>query len=844
MKKKLSGKGGINRFFRGERNREQNPKSDVRDVQNKFKYFLNILESNNLSLKIISDMEEKSQGEYIFDRNYIDVSVESIRKCVDTIIDNLTYMGGEKYSELRDKYEEIDEELRRLMHDDRTIAEDDYVYPISKLRKEDDDKAGAKMARLGELRSGLGLRAPDGFAITAWAYKRFIDYNNLHEKIASNISAINYNDYNDLKASSKKIQQMISESEMPEDLALEIISSYRENCGRGKMVAVRSSAIGEDAELSFAGQYSTYLNVKEDEIIDRYKDVISSKFSPRAIYYFLSHKINEADLAMSVGCLNMIDAAVSGVVYTRNPVAPDSDYMIVNSIYGLCKYLVDGTVEPDVFEASRRDLKVVGRYVSTKRHALILDSEGGVRRVEIDAQKASSPALSDEQIKILCQRALAIEEHYGAPVDIEWSFDADGELYFLQARPLSLIKNARKTECKDVGNMKKIIENGLTGCPGAGAGRIYRVKDLDDIVNIPTGAVVVARRPMPELITALGKISAVVLQIGATASHMVTIAREYRVPTLAGVRDIDKLEDGAPVTVDATHGVIYEGISEKLVEWLRPDFDFFENEPLFLFLRKILEKISPLNLIEPDKEKFLISRAKTFHDITRYAHQKSMEEMFLSAASISDEKSNLRLKTKMPLIIDIFRLDRNFTKKCGSTVSEDNIDSRPMQAFWDGALEEGWPRLMSKPPVVAATGVSTNAEKRYSQRSFAILSRDFMILSLKMGYHFSTVEAMCKSEPSKNYIKMQFKDGGSSYDRRVRRIRLIAETLKKIGFKNSSKGDFLDSEISYLPEEYILQKLRLLGRLAMMTKQLDMALSNDSVTGFYIRDFSRKLGIE
>jgi pyruvate,water dikinase len=119
-----------------------------------------------------------------------------------------------------------------------------------------------------------------------------------------------------------------------------------------------------------------------------------------------------------------------------------------------------------------------------------------------------------------------------------------------------------------------------------------------------------------------------------------------------------------------------------------------------------------------------------------------------------------------------------------------------------------------------------------------------MLLSLKLGYHFTTFESMCTSEPSKNYIRMQFKGGGASADRRVRRIGLITDLLSRIGFEHASRGDFLDTSISYADESAIVARLGLLGRITMLTKQLDMALANDSVARWYAEDFARKLGLE
>jgi pyruvate,water dikinase len=169
-----------------------------------------------------------------------------------------------------------------------------------------------------------------------------------------------------------------------------------------------------------------------------------------------------------------------------------------------------------------------------------------------------------------------------------------------------------------------------------------------------------------------------------------------------------------------------------------------------------------------------------------------------------------------------------------------------MQAFWSGVREQGWPI----PPAdlkgfasVVSRHVTVGEGAYFSENSYAILSREYMMASLRMGYHFTTVESMSSEDCSKNFICLQFKQGGASYDRRIRRLRLITGILSTLGFENASKGDFLDSRIAYMESKDILYRLRIIGRLTMMTKQLDMALSNDAVTDWYMNDFKKKLGL-
>ena len=210
----------------------------------------------------------------------------------------------------------------------------------------------------------------------------------------------------------------------------------------------------------------------------------------------------------------------------------------------------------------------------------------------------------------------------------------------------------------------------------------------------------------------------------------------------------------------------------------------------------------------------------------------------------------LLLGTPIPLEVRLIDMDGPAAEQDGRrTVAVDDLRSVPLKAFWKGVEEEGWPAHarpvnLSGFVSVVTTQMGTGSRQDFAETSFALLSAQYMLLSLHLGYHFTTFESLCTPEPSKNYIRMQFKGGGASADRRARRIRLVMDLLSRMGFEHASRGDFLDSSLSYVDEATIADRLRLLGRLTMLTKQLDMALSNDRITEWYAEDFARKLGLE
>jgi pyruvate,water dikinase len=227
-----------------------------------------------------------------------------------------------------------------------------------------------------------------------------------------------------------------------------------------------------------------------------------------------------------------------------------------------------------------------------------------------------------------------------------------------------------------------------------------------------------------------------------------------------------------------------------------------------------------------------------------------MEEMFSGALEAGRRQEfGLRLETAIPLDVRLIDMDGEAAEQDGKRkVPVDRLRSAPMKAFWGGVEEEGWPAHarpvnLSGFVSVVTTQMGTGSRQDFAEASFALLSAQYMLLSLHLGYHFTTFESLLTPEPSKNYVRMQFKGGGASADRRARRIRLVMEILSRLGFEHANRGDFLDTSFSYGDEADTAERLSLLGRLTMLTKQLDMALSNDDITDWYIEDFARKLGL-
>ena len=822
-------------------------------LQVRFGRFLSLLENNHRVLKVVSDMEEKVRGEYLFDPAYIRSSLDVIESGLDGMVADLVAIGGERYGVLRPRLEAIRGEIAALLSGKPALVKDRLTIPLDEFGRERAPSVGSKTAQLGELKGRLGIPVPDGFAVSAWAYKLFLEENGLRESIDAHLRALDVRCHGDLVRASQAVQASILAAKVPEELAHAISDAAAAVAARAgvRSFALRSSAIGEDTAFSFAGQYASYLNLSRDELVDAYRRVVASKFTPQSIYYLLSHALLESDTPMAAGCIGMVDARAAGVLYTTCPVNPDERTIVVHAVRGLGKLLVDGSVTPDLYRVDRGSGAVREAIIARKPMYLRTSARGGVERVDVPAAEQMAPAISEAEACTLAEHARAVEAHYGAPQDIEWAIDQGGQCFLLQTRPLRLVVPEPAAPPAPTQGLEALLSGGATACPGAGAGPVFHARSVQDLGSVPAGAVLVARDPVPGLVTVMDKVSAIVTCVGGVASHMATLAREYRVATLVGLEDAFTLPAGREVTVDATGRAVYAGLHPALVEARRPDARGVADNPAVTLLARVLEKVAPLSLLHPADPQFKAERCATYHDLTRFAHQKAMEAMFATARQTDDLSGlGIRLQSGIPLRTSIISVDQDLSQfGRGTPLTLDAIESPPLSSFWNGILEEGWPSLRAGADIkgfaalVASTAAGAdNAEFR--EDSFVIVGREYLLASLRMGYHFSTVEAIASPEPSKNYARIQFKGGGTLPDRRLRRVWLLTRVLDALGFEAQNRGDFLDARASYEPAPAILHKLRVLGRLTIMTKQLDIALSNDAVAKWYANDFVRKLGLE
>ncbi len=434
------------------------------------------------------------------------------------------------------------------------------------IDKHDISQVGGKGANLGEMTQAK-FPVPNGFAVTVESYNLFLEKNQIAERISEILKPVDVDQPDQLQAASNKVQKLVSSSIMPEEVADEVIKSYKKLSGLFKtaLVAVRSSATAEDLPgMSFAGQQATYLNVKgSNNLLTAVRDCWASLFTARAIFYRAQNKIDTKKVRISVIVQKMVQSDVSGVMFTINPVNNDKDRIVVDAVWGLGEMIVQGSVIPDHYVVQKETFSILSKEISDQSIQLIKKGEKTIE-TEVPAKWRSEQKITDEQIVKLAKIGQRLQEHYYFPQDIEWAKEGD-DLYIVQTRPVTTIKEAGK-EVKDGVKITDLpILTGAPASPGIGTGPVKVLKSPKEIDKVKAGDVLVAPMTSPDYVPAMKKASAIITDQGGQTSHAAIVSRELGIPCIVGTKEATKmLKDLDIVTVDGAKGLVYRGAKVRV----------------------------------------------------------------------------------------------------------------------------------------------------------------------------------------------------------------------------------------------------------------------------------------
>ncbi|HSD25266.1 MAG TPA: phosphoenolpyruvate synthase [Solirubrobacterales bacterium] len=432
---------------------------------------------------------------------------------------------------------------------------------FEELSRDDVGYAGGKGANLGEM-TRAGLPVPPGFVVGASSYALFCDQGGLRQRIEDRLSEVDVDDTAALDLATREVRKMVEAEPVPDEVASEIRDAYLELAGDrdDPPVAVRSSATAEDTEAaSFAGMNETFLNVRgPDEVVNAVRRCWSSLFGGRTVFYRAKQGFGQADMDIAVVVQIQILSTRAGVMFTIDPASGDHDRLVIEGSLGLGESVVSGQVSPDRYVIDKKDLHILKRDV--KRKELVIEPlpDGGTRTRELSGEESTQPVLSDDEVRRVAELGIRDEEHYGTPQDTEWAFDEEGIAWMLQSRPVTASGGDTSTAIAEPEG--EALVRGLGAAPGVGHGEVKIISEISRGNDLKEGDVLVTHMTAPDWVPLMRRSAAIVTDSGGMTCHAAIVSRELGIPCVVGAADAtSKLRDGELVTVDATHGTVYEG---------------------------------------------------------------------------------------------------------------------------------------------------------------------------------------------------------------------------------------------------------------------------------------------
>jgi pyruvate,water dikinase len=809
--------------------------------------FREVLQANNAALGHIARIQQALAGE--FEPTTADARALVAGVAVQTyrMVLNLERMTGDAGRAVMPVFERIKTEITRRTEATPVLAPLGLVVALEDVGAALAEQVGQKSANLGEALAVLGGHVPSGFATTVTAYRALLDGSGLAAEIAGAMEGLDGGDVEACFRTSARITQMIESAPVPVELRAALEGAMTALGGDDLRVAVRSSALQEGGlEMSFAGQYRSLLNVPPGGIVDAFRRVVASKYSPQAITYRLSRGFTDDEVAMCCCVVRMVDAASAGVLYS----AWDSGgtvMTLLQAVRGLGLSAVDGSAEPDSYVIDRRRREVVATKLGHQAALLRMAAGEGTERQEVAAGDAAAQILDEQQAIAVAELAWRLEKALGMSIDMEWAIARDGSVLVLQVRPQPAHAGEPGPTRRRLPDVPIVLDGGSRASGGAGCGAVRHVENDLDILRCPPGAVVVTSEANPRLAVLLPRAAAIVADLGEVTGHLATVARELKVPALFATRRATAaLADGAEVTVDADAGVVYAGRVERLLA-TPPAADKARPNPHRDRLAAVAEWIVPLTLRDRLASGYSAKRCSTLHDVIRYCHQATVEAMFdLGDRALRKGEPLRRLVSEVPIDCRLFDLGGGFRAGIGpGDVTIDDVACTPMRSLWRGMTD---PRLLwSTTRPVSLKGfmsavVNYNFDQDQRMRamgepSYAFITDEYLSLNSRIGYHFSTVDARIGDVVESNYASFRFVGGSTGIDQRSRRAVLIQRVLAARGFETDCRADLVNARVRHRPAAELEKAVFVVGLLMGYVNHLDMALTSDAVMRTYEEAF-------
>jgi pyruvate,water dikinase len=832
---------GLFDFFRRTKRAEAAPK--LKEIWHGFQQ---VLAGNQEILGLMGDLEEVLAGRKDLDLPYLNSLIWLLDQHIAGLVAALQGMSGGKYLELEAARVRIKEAIHQRLEETAPFPPSPLIVRLAEAAPELLAALGGKAGNLVRVKNQLALPVPEGAVATLSAYQLFMEQElpgaggTLLDRLKARLTDLDLAAAGRVEQISRELQDLILAQPIPAELADALVQEARRLAPEGgHTLTVRSSGGREDIDASFAGQYATFLGVAPEEVPERWRQVVASQFGEGAIIYFKLQGLLLEEAAMGVLIQRLVAAQSAGVMFTADPAGEEPGNLMISATRGLGADLVAGKMSGDEYLVAKETGRLVKARYGRPTYRLGV-REGRLVRETVAPELLEAPVLTEADLERLAAYARALEAYCGCPHCVEWVKDDREDIYVVQSRHLLSAEMTRRRPeamAEAAAGAQELL-SGRVGSPGVAAGPIFHLAAGYSLAAVPAGVVLVAPRTTPDLALVLPRVAALLTEVGSATGHLALVAREYGVPALVYAAGAGDLAAGEMVTVDAYRGKVYGGRVENLLGFQSAPSRRPSDSAVLGRARAVADAIIPLNLVDRRSPDFRPENCRTYHDITRWAHEKAIQVMF----GLMDEVAQgrvpalrlLKLKTALPLNLHLVDLGDGLASH-ETPVPPEKIVSRPMRALWQGISHPGitWagPVPVDVGGFLHVVGQSAiRPPEAFWDKTYAIVAANYVNYACRLGYHFQSVDSYIGDVPDDNYINFTFKGGAADDIRRIRRVRLIAIVLEHLGFRIEIFGDVIRARLRRLPAPEMAERLTLVGRLMAYVRQMDMLMKDDAIS--------------
>ncbi len=801
-------------------------------LKQRYRVFRRLLASNSEMLELMAALEA--------DVAHLELDDASVRESVVRLLDgslllaeNLNILTGNTHRALYAAHAGVERAVRETLRACPDSASFPLLVPLEEACDARVQEIGGKAAGLCRLRRLLGEAVPPGFVLTSAAYRLFLSENALHGPIRELFSDLTLIAGRRLfKERTAAIRTLVTRSPVPAPLVEALESGARRiTADPAARWAVRSSAVGEDGRMSFAGQFDTVLDVATGDLPAAYRTVLASRWSDHSVLYRLATGFTEVATPMAVLVMPMVRARAAGVLYTRDPRDEAADRMVIDAVAGLAGEMARGRAPASTLLARRSRPGEVEPPPAR---------EGG--------DPGAPGPLTPADVRRLVTLGLSLESELGHPLDVEWVLTAGDEPKVVQCRGLrSTAREPRRRVAPEP--REAVARGGTTIVPGRAAGPAHLATTADELLAAPEGAILVVRQAGPELAAALPRAAGLVAEQGNQAGHAAALVREFGVPSLFGVPDAWRLlADHQALSLDATDRAVFGGLLwPEARERARSRARHAASRRL---AGPLHEPVLALHLTNPHALGFRPAGCRSVHDIVRYAHEKAVAAMFGLGDEVGRRGGHrvCDLETALPVALAVLDLGAALPQAAleRGKVGPEEVASPPFQALYRGMTRPGvsWAgrTQVSLGGFLSVVSSSVSAApsdaRQVGGRNYLMVAPDYVNLNARLAYHFAMVDAFVSVVPENNFVNFRFRGGGAGPERRDLRARFVEEALRQAGFAVDRKGDLVTAWLRRYPARASEEGLATLGALMGCARQLDMLMRDEASVRHFAERFA------